>query len=229
MNLFGNAQQTLIVVYKDEMLLNFVKKLAETKQKSGDDESKNGVKIVSWTEKVWLTQKKQGNLESKVLFLGDIKGTDKLIPVLDIQYDEYGVKYGWAGKQAVLFADTKAIKKQEEYEEFLTILRTMPVPEIIKGIEKPKKKVAVKEVEAVEKAASDEAQTDEKKSGFLAKAKAAIGDGSEKVGDAFCKARANASVIAQEIFVVKNAMRRQMLFFGAVKLHENGLDNFLNS
>lgn len=229
MNPFGNDQQTLIVVYKDEMLLNFVKKLAETKQKSADDESETGVKIVSWTEKVWLAQKKQGNLESKVLFLGDIKGTDKLIPVLDIQYDEHGVKYGWAGTQAVLFADTKALNRQEEYEEFLAILRTMPVPEVIKGTEKLKKEVAVKEVEAEEDATSEEAQLDGKKPGFFAKAKAAIGDGVEKVGDAFNKAGANASVAAQEIFRDKNAMRRQMLFFGAVKLHENGLDSFINS
>lgn len=56
---------------------------------------------------MWLDNKKAGNIQGKILFLGDIKGTDELIPVLDIKFDNYGVKYGFAGNQAVLFADTK--------------------------------------------------------------------------------------------------------------------------
>lgn len=70
--MFG-MPKTLIVVYKDEMLMNQLKKLVET-----NDDSIN---IVSWTEKVWLGNKKAGNIKDKVLFLGEIKGTDKLIPV----------------------------------------------------------------------------------------------------------------------------------------------------
>ena len=82
--MFG-MPKTLIVVYKDEMLMNQLKKLVETNDdsESGDivgttDDSLN---IVSWTEKVWLGNKKAGNIKDKVLFLGEIKGTDKLIPV----------------------------------------------------------------------------------------------------------------------------------------------------
>lgn len=50
--------ETLIVVYKDEMLANQLKKLVETK-----DDIEGGkivgtkdmsINIVSWTEKVWL-------------------------------------------------------------------------------------------------------------------------------------------------------------------------------
>ena len=41
----------------------------------------DSINIVSWTEKVWLGNKKAGNIKDKVLFLGEIKGTDKLIPV----------------------------------------------------------------------------------------------------------------------------------------------------
>ena len=56
------------------------------------DDSENGVvgtkddsiNIVSWTEKVWLGNKKAGNIQGKILFLGEIKGTDKLIPVIDV-------------------------------------------------------------------------------------------------------------------------------------------------
>lgn len=55
------TKKTLIVVYKDELLMNQLKKMVETR-----DDSEEGVvgtrddsiNIVSWTEKVWLGNKK---------------------------------------------------------------------------------------------------------------------------------------------------------------------------
>lgn len=82
--MFG-MPKTLIVVYKDEMLMNQLKKLVETNDdsESGDivGTTDDSINIVSWTEKVWLWNKKAGNIKDKELFLGEIKGTDKLIPV----------------------------------------------------------------------------------------------------------------------------------------------------
>lgn len=82
--MFG-MPKTLIAVYKDEMLMNQLKKLVETNDdsESGDivGTTDDSINIVSWTEKVWLGNKKAGNIKDKVLFLGEIKGTDKLIPV----------------------------------------------------------------------------------------------------------------------------------------------------
>ena len=118
------------------MLVNQIKKLVETKDDENADTTigtKDGtVSIVSWTEKVWLEQKKAGNINNKVLFLGDIKGTDKLIPIIDIQFNEYGVKYGWAGSQAVIFIDPKAIKSKADYDAFFEKLCALPVPDSIK-------------------------------------------------------------------------------------------------
>lgn len=89
--------QALIVVYKDELLANQLKKLVETKDDIDEEKTvgttDGSIKVVTWTEKMWLEQKKQGNLNSKVLFLGDIKGTDKLIPIIDVKYDDFGVCY----------------------------------------------------------------------------------------------------------------------------------------
>ena len=73
------TKKTLIVVYKDELLMNQLKKMVET-----HDDNEQGVvgtrddsiNIVSWTEKVWLENKKAGNIQGKILFLGEIKGTD---------------------------------------------------------------------------------------------------------------------------------------------------------
>src|SRR5699024_164229 len=129
------TKKTLIVVYKDELLMNQLKKMVETR-----DDSEEGVvgtrddsiNIVSWTEKVWLGKKKAGNMQGQILFLGDIKGTDKLIPVIDEKCDDCGVKYGWAGNQAVLFADPKSLTDQKAYDDFLNKLSELPVPAFLK-------------------------------------------------------------------------------------------------
>ena len=69
------------------MVVNQLKKMVEThddKEEGIIGTRDDSVNVVAWTEKVWLNNKKAGNITDKVLFLGDISGTDKLIPVLDI-------------------------------------------------------------------------------------------------------------------------------------------------
>ena len=131
--------QTLIIVYKNEMLLNQLKKLIETKDANGDAVIgiKDGsVKIVAWSQKTWLDQKKAGNITSKVLYIGDIKGVDKLIPVLDVKFNEFGAKYGWAGNQAAIFADSSDVNEEATYNQFLQELNKLPIPDILKGDKK---------------------------------------------------------------------------------------------
>ena len=129
------TKKTLIVVYKDELLMNQLKKMVET---HGDNDNEvvgtkdDSINIVSWTEKVGLGNRKAGNIQGKILFLGDIKGTDKLIPVLDVKFDDCGVKYGWAGNQAVVFADPKLLTDRKSYDEFLSKLSDLPVPDFLK-------------------------------------------------------------------------------------------------
>ena len=127
--------KNLIVVYKDkdELSLNQLKKMVDTK----DDDAESGsivgtedgtVKIVAWSEKTWLDNKKAGNagdLDDRILFLGDIKGVDKLIPTLDIKFDKYGVSYGFSGKQAAIIIDSKPLLKKENYDKFIAELKTI--------------------------------------------------------------------------------------------------------
>ena len=121
--------QTLIVVYKnrDEMAINQLRKLLETDDDHEDrivGVEDGSVEIVPWTEKVWIQNKEAGTIKSKVLLIDDIKGSDQLSPIMDIKYDKYGIIYGWAGSQALLTIDEKALKKKENYEKFLAELRT---------------------------------------------------------------------------------------------------------
>ena len=228
--MFGMTK-TLIVVYKDEMLMNQLKKLVETNDDSETGEvvgtTDDSINIVSWTEKVWLGNK-AGNIKDKVLFLGDIKGSDKLIPVIDVVFDDCGVKFGWAGNQAILYSDIKALSDREAYISFLGKLAELPIPEMIK---KPQNiKIDEQNDENVD---ADETSTDieiieekEVKKGpaFLRKAKEAFATGAEAVG----KAGSIVADKAGDVFRDRNAVRRQQLFYGVVSLYNDGLEKFMN-
>lgn len=206
-NMFYAEPQTLVVVCKDEMLVNQLRKLVETKDDTGEESvigTRDGsVKIVAWTEKVWLDQKKAGNIDSKVLLIGDIKGVDKLIPVLDIRFEECGVKYGWAGNQAVIAIDPKVLKKEADYNAFLEKLNALPVPEIIKK----KPQAAPKE--------------------NAAKAGAAVGIAA--VFGMIAGLGAVGAELAMSAFSNKTAVKQQMLFYGVLNLYNNHLEEFMQA
>lgn len=198
--------KTLIVVYKDELLVNQLKKLIETKD-DGDENAVVGttdgsVQIVAWTEKVWLEQKKTGNITAKVLFLGDIKGTDKLVPVIDVKFDQYGIKYGWAGNQAVLTADPKGMKSREEYASFVTDLGLLPAPASVKA--------AIKATESHKIPVKKE-------------------DGKLNVKGMFSAIGANVADTAKDTFSNKKALIQQMLVFGVINLYNKDLEAFIQA
>ena len=60
--------------------------------------------------------------------------------------------------------------------------------------------------------------------GFLKKAKGAILTGAEAVG----KAGSALATMAEDVFRDKNAVKRQMLFYGVVNLYRDGLEKFMN-
>lgn len=224
--MFG-MPKTLIVVYKDEMLMNQLKKLVETNDdsESGDivGTTDDSINIVSWTEKVWLGNKKAGNIKDKVLFLGEIKGTDKLIPVIDVIFDDCGVKFGWAGNQAILYSEIKALNDRDAYISFLRKLAKLSIPEMIK---KPQNiKINAQNVEKNEITTESVEEKETKKgSAFLRKAKKALATGAETVG------KAGSIVVdkASDVFRDRNAVKRQQLFYGIVNLYNNGLEQFMN-
>lgn len=238
------TKKTLIVVYKDELLMNQLKKMVETRD---DNEGgiigtkDNSINIVSWAEKVWLGNKKAGNIQGKILFLGNVKGTDKLIPVIDVKFDDCGVKYGWAGNQAVLFADPKALIEREDYDAFLKKLSEFPVPEFLKTmknnitVENPEGGNAdlVDDIEQSASASSEDAheiksanrKSDKNnKARIFSAAKNVISSGADVMG----KVGSQVASKSEEIFRNKSFMKRQMLFYGVINLYNDGLEKFMN-
>ena len=189
--------KTLIVVYKDEMLANQMKKLIETKDDTdggltGTRDS--SINVVTWTEKIWLANKKAGNITSKVLFLGGIKGVDSLIPVVDVKFEKHGVRYGWAGNQAVIYADPGEIKTIDSYYAFYNELKSMPVPQAIKDASKPK-------TAPVKEQPQEEAQQEtEEKKGFFAKGKDLLKKVEDTIVDGMVDMAEKASIFTEENF-----------------------------
>lgn len=250
------TKKTLIVVYKDELLVNQLRKMVEA-----HDDTENGIigttddsiNIVAWTEKVWLGNKKAGNLQGKVLFLDEIKDTDKLIPVLDNKFDEYGVKFGWAGNQAVLYVTPKELADRKKYDAFLEKLSAYSPPDILKA---PKDNDAAAEfgyaeTEAADAPAEESTETvtatagsendeipssdneERKKPKLFRVVQKAFSSGADAIG----KAGSQVAVKSEEVFRNKALMKRQMLFYGVVKLyhgakddegHLHGLEEFMN-
>lgn len=225
--MFGPTK-TLIVVYKDEMLVNQLKKLVETNDDT-DEENPVGttdgsISIVSWAEKVWLANKKAGNIKDKVLFLGDIKGTESLVPVIDVRFDEYGVKYGWAGDQALIFADVKALGNRDTYREFIGKLAQLPIPEMVKKPLNLREEEEAQKSKLEAKEAATDLKPDDKTPLFLKKAREMMESGAEVVG----KAGLVVADTAGDLFRDRNALKRQMLFYGLVHLYRDGLEDFVN-
>ena len=216
------ASKPLIVVYKDEMILNQLKKLVESKDDTSEKivGSKDGsINIVAWTEKVWLANKKPGNIQGKILFINDIKGTDKLIPVLDVKFNEYGIRYGWAGNQAILYVNSKELIERSYYLNFISELSKLPIPEMYKQPKNTKIKVIDENREDLQ----SEQQDNDCKNLFL-KAKEQLAKGVNQIEKAGIKVAMNAEDYLRD----KNYLVTQMLFYGIVHLYNDGLDEFMN-
>ena len=141
-------KRKLIVVYKkkDELALNYLKKLVET---NDDKDEKivgtedNTVSIIDWTEKDYQNNKVLGNIPNKILFLDDIKEIKKLVPIMDIKYSSNGISYGFIGKKAIISINEKDLKADEAFMKF-----QKDFFELIKSIdEKTKRNDSQKELE----------------------------------------------------------------------------------
>lgn len=137
----GSAEtKVLHVVYKDKDKIGFskLKALIDTGDENpGKDESvsaeSGAVRVRSWNEKEWLTDnkaRKGQDFSEKVLFLGDVKGTEELARIMEVKFDWHGVSYGFAGNQALLMVDKWAVSKRKDYEEVIKDLQELTTARI---------------------------------------------------------------------------------------------------
>jgi len=199
---------TLNVVYKDELTLNHLKKLLETKLDNNDTKPSpftfHDIVVVAWGEKAYEEHKKNGSSRELVLYLGDVKGIESLMPILDVKYNEYGIIYGWSGTQALLYADPAAMDNKRLYNEFLDKLNAYPVPDSLKS-----EKVHISDDEIITEAVNE---SEHRHNPFakLGKFFTRIGNG---IGSLFSPAR--------------RKIPKQQYYYGIYTFYQNHLNEFV--
>lgn len=106
-----------------------------------------------WTEKEYLNNTAQLSSEQYILFIGNSKLQKEKRKHMQKVFSEYGMNYGWLGKQATLFVDR--VVSLTEYDSFFQMAQT----EYLKGKQTPfEKLVGTKETTpALPEAVADDA------------------------------------------------------------------------
>ena len=87
------------------------------------------IQIARWTEEKWAYRMKRGMIDYRILLVGKVKGTKKLREMMNIKASEYGVRCGYLGNIVCIETDPSALSKKAVYEDFLSKLSELPVPE----------------------------------------------------------------------------------------------------
>ncbi len=193
-------KKLLIVVCKDDLLLNEIRKLVETNDDTEEaiiGTKDNSIKFVSWTEKTWKNNANDNRLnQAKLLFVGDVEETKKLAPIINTKFKKFGVTYGWTGNRAIIDTKEECLENKKDYTAFLKELKSIPLPETVKNT----KKIAGKTKTLATVAAT-----------LLL---GPIGTAGSLIG-----------MHAKD----KKTLTQQMLFYGIINLYNNDLESFMNS
>ena len=132
MNSIFNATSNkipLIIVYDKETVgyATFLQQLisqkndveVETAKTAG--EQKNYIDATIWTTKVYEDNLSKLTSNTHVIFIGSSKTAKDHGRNIHFSYEKYGMHYGWLGKRAVLYVDTKKKFKKKEYEAFFAL------------------------------------------------------------------------------------------------------------
>lgn len=115
-----------LIIVCEEKLRHYGDFLAQLMSSSDDTEGrivglKDGVAAAQvWTEKEYASNAAQISSEQYILFIGNSKLIKEKRMHMQKKYSEYGMNYGWLGKQGVLFVDR--VVSYAEYEEFYKLL-----------------------------------------------------------------------------------------------------------
>lgn len=239
--MYFSEPKTLIVVYKDELMVNQLKKLVETNDDLDEGSivgvRDGSVRIVSWTEKVWNDQKKAGNINNKVLFIGNFKDTKALIPIMEIKYDKYGIKYGWAGNQGLLVADPTVLSDSKTYNDFIECLKQYNLPDSIRPIDSSDEKQDVHSDEHNAPDNSDSGKGEEKveanpkkKKGFtnaIGKTIGFVGKAANTISSGVSTAFSKIDSAVDDLPADRRLLAKQQYYLGIMNLYENHLEEFV--
>lgn len=99
------------------------------------------VAVQVWTEKEYLANAAQISSEQYILFIGNSKLIKDKRTHMNTRFSEFGMQYGWLGKQGVLY--TTRVTSLEEYDNFIEYAKEHQ-PEISKLVEGKSKLIEAK-------------------------------------------------------------------------------------
>lgn len=122
----NNNIKKLIIVCEEDLRL-YGDFLAQLISGNDDDEEKVvGLKdgaagALVWSEKEYVSNSPQISSEQYLLFIGNSKVMKDKRRHMQSRYSEFGMNYGWLGKQAALYVDSQL--SYDEYGSFYEILK----------------------------------------------------------------------------------------------------------
>lgn len=126
---------TLIIVCKNKLLSAEMNKLIKAEDDIDKETiigTKDGtVHTIIWNEAAWEAFRDKLSSNDRVVIIGKIKGTMPLSSE-QIQFEKYGVKYGWNNNIAIIDAEPKYLNKSKTYKEFLAVLDDLQISEKMK-------------------------------------------------------------------------------------------------
>ncbi len=126
--MFQKQAKKLIIVTdeKNKPYANYLMALVSAKDdKDGEvvGVEDGSVEAVVWSEKVFKDNEPTLSSNAHILFLGDSKLSKTQRSGLVMKYDNFGMKYGWLGKRAVMYID-RVIDNVIEYNNFFEFSTT---------------------------------------------------------------------------------------------------------
>lgn len=122
----GQTKKSLIIVYdnKTEEYATFLQQLIS--QNDDSCEEVVGIKGGTVDATIWTTKVYEENLpkltsNTHIIFIGSGKIAKDQGRNINFSFSKYGMNYGWLGKRAVLYVDTKKMLKKKEYDEFFAL------------------------------------------------------------------------------------------------------------
>ncbi|MBR6322015.1 MAG: hypothetical protein IKR59_04015 [Lachnospiraceae bacterium] len=127
------GRKQLVIVCPDDELFAMILRMIEEYNRTPDIAVfGQKVQVARWTEEKWYYRMKRGLIYYPMLIVGKIKGTKEFREIMNVKAAEYGVRCGFLGETVFIDTDASALRKKADYEEFLSHLAELPVPDYIR-------------------------------------------------------------------------------------------------
>ncbi len=130
--------KNLVVVYKEKNddIINYLNLNTDSENDSlengvtveYEEDTENEVKMFAWDEKTWLKKKitmRKELQESRILFLDNIFGVERIKPSLDLKFHKFGVFCGLIDNIAVISVNQKELEDMSVYNTFIRELKNL--------------------------------------------------------------------------------------------------------